>query len=50
MDRNIDRVVMALLLSGVLLAVVTAFFLPALHVRSPIGHCMGSRVGRRCRS
>lgn len=34
MDRNIDRVVMALLLSGVLLAVVTAFFLPALHVRS----------------
>ena len=34
MDRNIDRVVMALLLSGVMLAVVTAFFLPALHVRS----------------
>ena len=34
MDRNTDRVVMALLLSGVLLAVVTAFFLPALHVRS----------------
>jgi hypothetical protein len=33
MDRNTDRAVMALILSGALLAVLAAIFLPALHVR-----------------
>lgn len=34
MGRDIDRAVMALLLGGVVLALVTAVFLPALHVRA----------------